>query len=258
MDFIIYRGSCSWWRWKVCLTHHHHHSFIHSIIQSINQSINQSPYHFRAQLEQSKTRLCINVGLMKSANPVTNRVISPSPSSPPSQPSPNTNHAGSPSFAGRSLSVTSVKPVLPSVTRRPLPEINPAMPAMPAMPAPAPVSVPPPVRRSSPVENPKGVTLGEIRRSHQAQGTEVSRSSIGQPSSVVMSRLSHETPDMEEIGRRLVAIEQRMSQLDGISDQLNTLSQAVDHLSKQVAGQPLSELADIKVMVDSIRRYLRC
>ena len=98
-----------------------------------------------------------------------------------------------------------------------------------------PSSIPTPGLRRPSQEDGKGTTNGEIRRSHQNQGSEVTKTG-GRPSTVVMHRLSHESHDLEEVVKRLDAMEQRMQQLDTISEQLNTLMMAVNKLSRQLHG----------------------
>ena len=126
----------------------------------------------------------------------------------------------------------------PMVTRRSIPESSSSAAAAAATSTTttSPSSIPTPAVRHPSQEGGKGTTIGEIRRSHQSQGNDVMKTGT-HPSTVVMPRLSHgshESHDLEDVIRRLDAIEQRMQQLDSISDQLNMLMVAVNKLSRQM------------------------
>ena len=172
------------------------------------------------------------MGMMKNTSPASTRPHA-NPSNPIPSPSSIMSRMNAANAANAANPVKTTNLPHPVISRCSIPESSSSSTTTTTTPSSS--SIPTPALRHPSQEGGKGTTIGEIRRSHQNQGNEVTKAG-SRPSSVVMSRLSHESHDLEEVIKRLDAMEQRMQQLDSISDQLNTLMMAVNRLSRQLQG----------------------
>ena len=238
-----------------------------------------------AQLEKSRTRLCLNLQAKgtqpKSSSavsiPGTHRPDSPTGSQPPrtsvSQSTSAVTQPRSPSISQPVRVTSAVAPQSRSSTVAQSQSRSASI-AQPQIRGPPSIAQPQ-IRRTAdylpsnsdstqqriPSDHPP--TVGEIRRSYnQSPAPEVANRQGSSRSSVVLPRFSSMSgSESEEIIKRLDSLEQRLQAVESMAKQLEKLTVAVEQLttgSSRFSEDKLSDIDDMRQSLEVIRRRLGC
>lgn len=241
-----------------------------------------------AQLEKSRTRLCLNLQAKGSQSKPSPSVTIPGsrPDSPSSltQAQSRTSATISQPQARTSPTITQPIRVTSAVTQTP---IRPTSVLPQSQPRTTPTVAQPQVRSSPSIPQPQirrtadqlpsttsdstqirtapdhTPTLGELRRSYnQSPAPEVANRQGSSRSSVVLPRFSSMSgSDTEEIIKRLDSLEQRLQAVESMSKQLEKLTAAVEQLkygSSRFSEDRSNDIDDMRQSLEVIRRRLGC
>ena len=238
-----------------------------------------------AQLEKSRTRLCLNLQAKgtqpKSSSavsiPGTHRPDSPTGSQPPrtsvSQSTSAVTQPRSPSISQPVRVTSAVAPQSRSSTVAQSQSRSASI-AQPQIRGPPSIAQPQ-IRRTADylpsnsdstqqrVPSAHPPTVGEIRRSYnQSPAPEVANRQGSSRSSVVLPRCSSMSgSESEEIIKRLDSLEQRLQAVESMAKQLEKLTVAVEQLttgSSRFSEDKLSDIDDMRQSLEVIRRRLGC